>query len=238
MSRSEKSAKPTGNVLNADIGRRVRLLREEVGLTTTDVERLTSTGVRAGHLSNLERDLQMWQAHHLEAVGRALRLPARDLLPDGVFARFTWPELAKALNQLLEYQHLRPLVSARIIITEGDIIELTADPVVASAYDVVGFAGRPRDIYEDVHTARRNLGHGSEVLCSLGAFVVALVDHHPIPGWSARDDARTDLWWITRVDEGADVQSDAVDHESALLSAVRARDWPAALRALAHLADK
>lgn len=83
MSRRETTSSP----LNEGIGRRIRELRQRAGLTTQDVERLTDGRVRAGHLSNLERDLQMWQAHHLEAVALALGAEPRDLMPAGVAER-------------------------------------------------------------------------------------------------------------------------------------------------------
>lgn len=80
MSTNAKSTNDA-DCLNAEIGRRVVLVRREQGLTAEGLANLVGDAISVNTLRQLELGARRWNADNLEAVATALAVDARDLLP-------------------------------------------------------------------------------------------------------------------------------------------------------------
>lgn len=102
--------------LNMRIGARARALREHKGWTLRQLAEHTRGRVPFGNLSALERGERTWQPHHLEAVGEALGVEPRDLVPP-LGPRDNPADLQPAEQELLAAVHANDaLAVARAIV--------------------------------------------------------------------------------------------------------------------------
>lgn len=227
--------------LNRELGERIRRLREEAGLTLRYIEERTGGELKFSNLSALERAEKVWQAHHLEAVAKAIGVAPRDLLPRVAPPLTVGRCLEQWFDLLLDERQAEGRIGryrADRLVQDGDGVSLESATAGRSdkARSVVGFAGSAVDLYEDLHTARRETGRGPRQVATIGEFVVTLDDYaiDPVPSWTIR--RRDNIWWAFRAQEArADIAR--TQEEKALIDALREGDLKEAARRFANLAE-